>query len=291
MHTVFVIQPFVAGPDVFANIIEPAVATAGAQVIRADEIVSTGMILEGIFKTIEESDLIIADLTGRNPNVMYELGFAHALKKPVILMLQGQEQTPFDLATVRILRYATGIIGIMMAKSELEKMIAEALSNPGLFSARPKTDKSLNTVFLSYSHKDRYYLDRALVHLRPLERKGLIDVWADTRVEAGNNWKSEIEAALRRARVAVLLVSADFLASDFIVDNELPPLLQQAEGRGTKIIPLILKPCAFKRDKSLAAFQALNDPTDPLSKLTQDAQEVYFDKLSEYVERLFPSAT
>jgi transcriptional regulator with XRE-family HTH domain len=77
-------------------------------------------------------------------------------------------------------------------------------------------------VFVSYSHKDKDFLTRLLVHLWPLEKKGLIDPWADTRISAGEKWKIEIQKALEQARAAVLLVSADFLASDFIIDDELP---------------------------------------------------------------------
>src|SRR6218665_3206938 len=89
-----------------------------------------------------------------------------------------------------------------------------------------------NHIFISYSHKDAEYLERLLVHLKPLERDGLIDTWVDTRLLAGDRWKKEIDAALKKARVAVLLVSADFLASDFIINNELPPLLKAAEEQG-----------------------------------------------------------
>jgi len=286
---VFVVQPFGQKfESVFAGIIAPALASAGATAVRANQIVTGGLILEGIFQAIETCDLVIADLTGKNPHAMYELGFAHALRKPVVLISEGQEQTPFDLSSARILHYSNGIIGAEMSKGQLAEAVREALADPEAFSARPSTDRTLNTVFLSYSHKDREYLERALVHLKPLERRGIIDAWADTRLQAGDKWRTEIEAALTRARAAVLLVSADFLASDFIVDNELPPLLEQAEKRGTKIIPLVLRPCRFARDESLRSFQALNDPARPIAQLPREEQEAYFDKLSAYVERLFP---
>jgi len=141
------------------------------------------------------------------------------------------------------------------------------------------------SVFISYSHKDGEFLRRLMVHLRPLEQEGLIDLWVDLRLEAGDRWKIEIEEALSRARVAIMLITADFLASDFIVNNELPPLLKKARSQDTHIIPVILKPCRFTRDKNLSGFHAINDPAAPLVTLPEGEQEKIYDKISEAVER------
>ena len=81
-------------------------------------------------------------------------------------------------------------------------------------------------IFISYSHKDQEYLNRILVHLKPIGKEDEIDTWSDLRLRPGDQWRKEIALALDQAAVAILLVSADFLASDFIVENELPPLLR-----------------------------------------------------------------
>lgn len=139
-------------------------------------------------------------------------------------------------------------------------------------------------VFISYSHADRKWLQRLQVHVRPLERLGTITPWDDTRIKAGSHWREEIEKELDHARVAVLLVSADFLASEFITTNEVPRLLVAAESRGTLILPLIISPCRFEQTPSLSRFQAVNRPSQPLVGLRRAKQEEVFVALANRIE-------
>lgn len=141
-------------------------------------------------------------------------------------------------------------------------------------------------VFISYSHQDMDWLTRLRVHLKPLERDHEIDVWEDTKIKPGSNWRTEIEAAITSARVAVLLVSADFLASDFISANELPPLLKAAEKSGTAILPVILGPSWFEKTEDLSKFQTVNSPSRPLISLSRSEQESIFVKVAETVHEL-----
>jgi len=141
----------------------------------------------------------------------------------------------------------------------------------------------LGKVFVSYSHRDKRWLDRLRVHLKPLERESFFDVWDDTRISAGQPWRPEIQKAVEAASAAVLLVSKHFLASDFIAENELPPLLEGAKGRGLTILPLIISPCRFEQTKSLGELQALNSPSCTLSEMTEAEQDRVFVNLTEQI--------
>jgi len=128
-------------------------------------------------------------------------------------------------------------------------------------------------VFVCYSHNDASWLDRLLVHLKPLERQGIIDVWSDRRLELGDDWRKEIERALARARIALLLVSADFMASDFIQEAELPSLLAAAEEGGCRVIPILVQPSLFMQTPSLSRFQHGNPGSVTLSEMPRAKSE------------------
>lgn len=141
-------------------------------------------------------------------------------------------------------------------------------------------------IFISYSHKDSEWLDRVQVHLRPLVREGIIDPWSDTRIAPGGRWRDEIQSALETATAAILLVSADYLASDFVVEHELPTLLSRAQSEGTTILPVILSPCRFSGSE-LGRFQAVNDPRKPLLGMPFVEQENIWRQMTEEIEKRF----
>lgn len=137
-------------------------------------------------------------------------------------------------------------------------------------------------VFISYSHKDAKHLKRLQAHLADYERNKLVEIWDDTKITPGATWRDEIEEAMDSAKVAVLLVSADFLASEFVAESELPRLLTAAKKEGTIILPIILSPCGFEYTK-LSQFQAVNSPSMPLTRMTYHQREDLWAKVAKVI--------
>ena len=103
----FVVMPF-AGPigSYYQQIYEPAIRKAGLKAVRADaDIFGTGKIIDQIWSGINAAKVLVAELTSRNPNVFYELGLAHALQKPVVLVSSNEPDVPFDLKQIRVIYY------------------------------------------------------------------------------------------------------------------------------------------------------------------------------------------
>ena len=142
-----------------------------------------------------------------------------------------------------------------------------------------------HTIFITYSHRDRRWVDRLLVHLKPLERGISTDIWEDSRIKPGARWRSEIENALNNACAAILVISADFLASDFVMNDEVPVLLQAAETRGTLIMPLIIAPSLFGQS-SLSCFQSVNSPASPLAKLSSHQRDQVLVRLATSIDAM-----
>ena len=137
-------------------------------------------------------------------------------------------------------------------------------------------------VFISYSHHDQEWLERLQTNLRPLVRKGSLNVWDDTRIQAGQEWRAEIDQALARARVAVLLVSPDFLASDFIADVELPAILKAARRGGLQVIWIPIRASLFA-ETELGKYQAAWDPARPLAELKPAAHDKAFVEIAKMI--------
>ncbi len=142
-------------------------------------------------------------------------------------------------------------------------------------------------VFISYSHADHQWQKRLQVHLKPLEPHLNIVCWSDQKIQSGMKWQEEITKAIEKAGIAILLVSADFLASDFIRNNELPLILEAAAKNGMTVLTIILSPCHLRLHKNLTQFQSVNDPNDPVASMTKGRRDEVFAKTAERIEQIF----
>jgi hypothetical protein len=145
------------------------------------------------------------------------------------------------------------------------------------------------TVFISYSHKDEDWKDRLVTHLGVLEMVGFLDLWDDRRIELGDDWRPEIENAISRASIVILVVSANFLTSKFILDEEVPKFLERRAKDGLRVIPLIVKPCAWKQVGWLSKMQGGTKDNKPLSSgneyETDSALAALADQIAGIVRR------
>lgn len=123
------------------------------------------------------------------------------------------------------------------------------------------------SVFFSYSHKDEVLRDDLANHLKILERAGVIRSWHDRRIEAGEDWKAAIDEHLASATVVLLLVSSDFLASDYCYDVEVKRALERHDAREATVIPVVLRSCKWNR-APFARLQALPKNAIPVTSWT-----------------------
>jgi hypothetical protein len=141
-------------------------------------------------------------------------------------------------------------------------------------------------VFISYSHVDRKWLTESQTHLRPYLRSAMIAVWDDSQIKAGALWRESIENALASAKVAVLLVSPAFLASSFIAESELPPLLEAAMSEGVTILWVPVRFSSFDITP-IATYQAAHSPEKPLASLPVASRDRALVRIYEIIRQAY----
>ena len=147
-----------------------------------------------------------------------------------------------------------------------------------------------DSIFISYSHLDNKkpaYLNELQTMLKTYERMGTVDAWADTRIKSGAKWRDEIENALKNAKAAVLLVSTHFLASEFIAQHELPPLLEAAKKDGLRVFWVCLDNCPYENTE-IKSYQAVHDLAKSLSDLSPNNRKAVWKSLCQELEQVAP---
>jgi hypothetical protein len=150
---------------------------------------------------------------------------------------------------------------------------------PNNIVAAPNRD----SVFVSYSHLDKKYLEHFKRHFGTLKN---VDFWEDSRIKSGDIWREEIEKAMKKAKVAILFLSVDFLNSDFIINEELPKLLDAANNEGAKILCVYLKSFFAGNFPEITKYQGINNPKNPIAKMNDDDKEEMWTAIVERVNEL-----
>jgi tetratricopeptide (TPR) repeat protein len=130
-------------------------------------------------------------------------------------------------------------------------------------------------VFYSYSHKDEKLRDQLENHLALLKRKGIIKGWHDRRISAGQEWDGKINEHLNSADIILLLVSSDFLASNYCYDIEVTRAMERHEAREARVIPVILRPCDWQ-SAPFGKVQALPKDARPVTRW-EDEDEAFLN--------------
>ncbi len=123
------------------------------------------------------------------------------------------------------------------------------------------------SIFLSYAHEDANWASEIEKSLSFLRRSNKIKLWIDRQIPTGEKWETAIFDAVAESNVAILLLSNDFLNSDYIIDTELPLIFAEKERRRLTLIPIVARPCPFQNHDQLRLFQFFNSPDAPLSSL------------------------
>jgi small subunit ribosomal protein S1 len=143
-------------------------------------------------------------------------------------------------------------------------------------------------IFVSYSHKDRWWLEEFQRMMTPHVRSGRLLIWSDTCIPTGSHWRKEIDKALSESRVAVLAVSDHFMHSDFIHKIELPSLLLAAQEDGVQICWCLLSACIFE-DTTIGAMQAAHDISKSFDKMGPAQRKETLKTVAKSVMSLYES--
>ncbi|MBX3326253.1 MAG: NB-ARC domain-containing protein [Nitrospira sp.] len=148
------------------------------------------------------------------------------------------------------------------------------------------SSEARDLIFFSYSHQDKAWLEKLFIFPKPYQRKSQLTVWADPYIQIGDVWKREIDKALPRAKVGLLLVSPHFLASDFIMDQEVPPLEKATEDGHARLFCVPVSSSAVA-PTGLDKYQWARPPHDALDLLPEPQQHAALVTITKQLAEMF----
>jgi hypothetical protein len=199
-----------------------------------------------------------------------------------------RERGPVELLTQEPAINAIGVDGHLSdvarsAKGQRHQRKSSTNSSNTNKKAERTKKMPAKEIFISYCRKDKDWLDRLNTMVRPMVRQNTISTWDDTQIGVGDQWRKEINLALSQARVAVLLVSAGFLASEFIHNHELPQLLAAASTGGTTIVWVPVAQCMWE-ESPISVYQAAWPPERPLNSLSEAEIDDALKKIAQSIK-------
>jgi hypothetical protein len=143
-------------------------------------------------------------------------------------------------------------------------------------------------VFVSYSHKDREWKEHVVRFMNVMKagNKFEFQVWHDSQIKLGEKWEDKINMAINNAKVAVLLISSDFLQSDFILNHEVPKIIERSNKGELKIVPVIIRPCPWEIFDWISPYQGYLEDENILSGSNDFKLEMTLTELVREIERL-----
>ena len=147
------------------------------------------------------------------------------------------------------------------------------------------------SIFICYARKDEALLNELKTHLKPLQREGLIKLWYDRDISAGTQWEPQIMRHLNTAQIVLLLVSPDFMDSDYCYGIEMKRALERHERGQARVIPIIVRP-VYWHGKPLGQLQALPTDGQPVTSSYWQDQDAAFYAITQgiynVIEQLMP---
>ncbi len=145
-------------------------------------------------------------------------------------------------------------------------------------------------VFVSYAREDAIsennLIDEFLKHGKPRVRRGEISIFKDTeRIDFGEQWRKRIDEELEKTDIAILMISVNFLNSDFIFEHELKVLLEKHKNDGVKILPVLLGTCDWEYEKEIEQFQIFPDANEPLASMNEN---LFADRALDFFQTVLP---
>lgn len=188
----------------------------------------------------------------------------------------GAKQDPFLMAFLyAITDKGLRLIDLLPTESSGQIGSQEYHNNQVQYPSTAKTISRAVTLFYSYSHKDEKHRERLETHLSLLKREGILKEWHDRKITPGQEWEEVLDKNLENSDVIILLVSSDFIASDYCYEREMKRAIERHDKGEATVVPIIVRPCDWK-GTPFSKLQALPKDAKPITKWN-DKDDAWLD--------------